>query len=69
MVHTISKNNLSRIIAYLAVEDGQEQVDYKTELRKYVPNYMIPNNIIVVDVLPKNDNGKIDRNRLKGFNG
>ena len=69
VVHTISKNNLSRIIAYLAVEDGQEQVDYKTELRKYVPNYMIPNNIIVVDVLPKNDNGKIDRNRLKGFNG
>lgn len=69
VVHTISKNNLSRIIAYLSVEDGQAEKDYKTELRKSVPGYMIPNSVIIMDVLPKNDNGKIDRSRLKDFNG
>ncbi len=69
VVHTISKNNLSRIIAYLAVEDEKAERDYKAELRQYVPNYMIPNSFTILDVLPKNANGKIDRNRLKDFNG
>lgn len=69
VVHTISKNNLSRIVGYVAVEDEKSDRDYRTELRKYVPNYMIPNRIIILNALPKNANGKIDRSRLKDFNG
>lgn len=69
VVHTISKNNLSKIIAYLAVENDDPSRDYKVELRHYVPNYMIPNTITILEVLPKNANGKIDRNRLKNFHG
>lgn len=63
VVHTMSKNNLSRIVAYVAVEEEEAERNYKAELRQYVPGYMIPNRIIILDVLPKNANGKIDRNR------
>lgn len=69
VVHTMSKNNLSKIVAYLAVDEEKEERDYKAELRQYVPNYMVPNSFIVLDVLPKNANGKIDRSRLKDSNG
>lgn len=69
VVHTVSRNNLSRIVAYLAVSDVGMERDYKAELRQYVPSYMIPNVITVVDALPKNANGKIDRNRLRELNG
>lgn len=69
VIHTVSKNNLSRIVGYVAVEDEKAERDYKSELRKYVPNYMVPNSIIILDMLPKNANGKIDRSRLRDFNG
>lgn len=69
VIHTMSKNNLSRIAAYIAVDEMDKERDYKSELRQYVPNYMIPNTITILDVLPKNANGKIDRNRLKDFHG
>lgn len=34
-------------------------------LRQLVPDYMVPNNVLILDVLPLNINGKIDRNRLR----
>lgn len=34
-------------------------------LRQLVPDYMVPNNVIILDVLPLNINGKIDRNGLR----
>lgn len=34
-------------------------------IRQLVPDYMVPNNVIKLNVLPLNINGKIDRNRLR----
>ncbi|MEG1483679.1 D-alanine--poly(phosphoribitol) ligase subunit DltA [Clostridium sp.] len=36
----------------------------KKELGKYIPSYMIPRNIKVIDEFPTNINGKIDRKKL-----
>lgn len=37
----------------------------KDDLAKMLPNYMIPNKYIILDSMPLNSNGKIDRNQLK----
>lgn len=37
----------------------------KDDLSKMLPNYMIPNKYIILDSMPLNSNGKIDRNQLK----
>ncbi|WP_042276423.1 D-alanine--poly(phosphoribitol) ligase subunit DltA [[Clostridium] dakarense] len=36
----------------------------KKELSKYLPQYMIPRNVTVIDEFPMNTNGKIDRKKL-----
>ena len=36
----------------------------KKELGEYIPSYMIPRNIKIIDSFPTNINGKIDRKRL-----
>ncbi len=65
VIHTVSKNNFSKIIAYVAIEGDLEKDYLRTELKKYLPQYMIPNDFSILEALPKNANGKIDRNRLK----
>ena len=37
----------------------------RKELAKGVPSYMLPSRWMILDGLPKNANGKIDRRRLK----
>ena len=37
----------------------------KQELKKLVPEYMIPKKIIFLDEMPLNNNGKIDKKKLK----
>ena len=39
-----------------------------TKLKKKVPNYMMPNEVIKLDKMPINSNGKIDRKKLKELN-
>ena len=36
----------------------------KKELGKYIPSYMIPRTIKIIDEFPTNINGKIDRKKL-----
>lgn len=44
--------------------DGDEAIQ---KLKKYLPEYMLPSKIILMDELPKNPNGKIDRTFLTNF--
>jgi thioesterase domain-containing protein/acyl carrier protein len=49
----------------IVMEPGTvKEIDIKDYLRKQLPDYMIPNRFILMDKLPLNPNGKIDRNRL-----
>lgn len=50
------------ILLYDGSADGES---IKAELKKRLPDYMIPGNIIHLDAMPMNANGKIDRQLLK----
>ncbi len=56
------------ICLYIRPAEVQDNQDVEKELRKYLkrnlPNFMHPRDIIVVKEFPKNPNGKIDRNAL-----
>jgi len=48
-----------------AVGDPVEPAQLREALRKALPTYMLPSRWLVLDGLPKNVNGKIDRKALK----
>lgn len=56
-----------KIIAHVATSHSES--DIKKILINKLPNYMVPKKIIKYDHLPKNANGKIDKNVLKENNG
>ncbi|MFI1920288.1 amino acid adenylation domain-containing protein [Nocardia sp. NPDC020380] len=60
----------ARLVAYVAVPDatveGRDQVSaaLRTALTAALPKYMVPASITVLEALPLNANGKVDRTRL-----
>jgi D-alanine--poly(phosphoribitol) ligase subunit 1 len=54
----------SKIIAFVNTTDKNDQ-KIKQDIIKYLPNYMSPDIFVFLDQLPKNQNGKIDRQYLK----
>lgn len=61
--------DLSRLLSAVVLENGvckEENViqEIRGDLRKLLPEYMIPSEIVVFNVLPLNDNQKIDRKKL-----
>jgi acyl carrier protein len=56
-----------RLVAYVVGEPGQPAVGV-TQLQRYVkeklPEYMVPQVFVLLDELPLNANGKVDRNAL-----
>ena len=57
-------NGINSICAYIVSEKEINGSYVKNELRKFLPDYMIPNFIIFIDTLPININGKVDTNQL-----
>jgi len=54
-----------KIVAFVSAKDNIEENDIKKLLQDLLPSYMIPNIIEVLEHLPKNPNGKIDKVFLK----
>ena len=55
------------IKAFVVVDNSQDANYVKTELEKYIPAYMMPKTIKIIDKLPINQNGKVDRKALSGL--
>ena len=53
------------IKAYITIDDEISAEYVKVELRKVLPEYMIPKVIEVLESIPINNNGKYDRKKLK----
>jgi len=53
------------IIAYCEVSKNLSFVDFRTELMKNLPAYMIPGKLVQVEQMAMNPNGKIDRLHFK----
>ncbi|MFL0800290.1 MAG: LLM class flavin-dependent oxidoreductase [Agarilytica sp.] len=54
-----------RLVAYL-VPNGiaPDPNDIRDHLRKDLPEYMVPNDVVVLDAMPLTPNGKVDRKQL-----
>jgi len=62
------RNNVAygKIIAFIATENSNLDSNViKVQLKKVLPEYMLPNQCEFLECLPKNANGKIDRVKLK----
>lgn len=65
VVAKYNDNLIVKSIKAFVVVCNNQDVDYiKNELKKNIPLYMIPKTIKIVDKLPINKNGKIDRKAL-----
>ncbi len=64
-----SRDGASLIVAVVASRSGLPTGTIRKELARLVPSYMFPERIDVLDRLPKNANGKIDRSLLKARYG
>ncbi|WP_340150535.1 AMP-binding protein [uncultured Sneathiella sp.] len=53
-----------KLIGFIASSDEVDEKDLKAKLGSLLPEYMIPSTIIVKSELPKNANGKVDRQTL-----
>jgi D-alanine--poly(phosphoribitol) ligase subunit 1 len=60
-------NGFGQIKAFLKLNITKTSDTIKKDIRGILSSYMIPRTIVIVDEIPKNNNGKIDRNALKGI--
>lgn len=51
----------------LFIEENLEKADINEKISHLVPEYMLPNKVIVMEKMPINANGKIDRVKLKEY--
>ena len=58
-------DGISQIIAIVASRNGISSAEVRGQLSNSLPPYMVPARVDVVDRLPRNANGKIDRNLIK----
>jgi len=56
----------ARLVAYISLQAGLhcETAELRERLSTALPDYMVPGAIVVLDTLPLNANGKIDRKAL-----
>lgn len=55
---------LGQAILLLVVIDGSSQEDIAKQCQQQLPNFMVPQKVLITDSLPRNPNGKIDRKSL-----
>lgn len=62
VVHT--HHTEKRLIAYIATNSQQLEQHFRDYLQQKLPDYMVPSAFILLDALPLNTNGKVDRQAL-----
>jgi len=65
VIYRKTDDRFGDIIAFIAANDGIDEGDIKLQLNGELPEYMIPTKYVILDRLPWNQNGKVDRNRLR----
>jgi amino acid adenylation domain-containing protein len=66
VVAAADARGVKRLVAYVVAEDGIESTPeaLKHRMQQQLPPYMVPSVFIMLESLPLNSNGKIDRQRL-----
>ena len=60
-------NGLSKLIGVVEKKEEITPLQIAEDLKSYLPKYMIPGQFYILNSLPKNANGKIDRMKLKSL--
>ncbi len=59
-----------RLVAYIVASGSAPDTgDLKNYLRQQLPEYMVPNDVVVLDAMPLTPNGKLDRKQLPSPQG
>lgn len=64
VVYIDNRNTKAKIIACIC-SSNKDSDNINNELKNFLPLYMMPDIFLYYDQLPKNQNGKIDRNELR----
>jgi len=67
VVYQTLGDGLGQILAFVAAHPDAAAEDLLKQVAAIVPSYMVPRRITLIDPLPKNANGKIDRGALSGM--
>jgi amino acid adenylation domain-containing protein len=62
---TESEEKPKRLIAYVKPNNSYDEQQLKANLKRELPNYMIPSSFIIIDNIPLLPNGKVDKKALK----
>lgn len=54
-----------KLIAFVASSEGTDEGSLLRWLADSIPDYMLPNKLVMMQELPKNPNGKVDRHQLR----
>lgn len=65
-LHSV-QDEISLIVAVVAARNGLQADVIRKQVSNMVPAYMVPGRVDVLDRLPRNENGKIDRRLLKSL--
>ena len=58
-------NGFDRIVGVVCLQEDVAESTIRDDLKPIIPDYMIPSKFFFEQELPKNPNGKVDRNKLK----
>jgi len=64
LLEPTGSEGLTELVAFIESEVDIELSDLRKYLEKRVPSYMIPKRFVRMDSLPRNDRGKIDREKI-----
>ncbi|WNV84707.1 amino acid adenylation domain-containing protein [Umezawaea sp. Da 62-37] len=69
VVELVDESTSARLVAFVSPAPGRQVDD--DSLRGFaadrLPDYMVPHEVVVLDGLPRNNNGKVDRLALRGL--
>jgi len=58
----------ARLVGYVVAEDRKDldASELRAVMKQWLPDYMVPSAIVIIDAIPLSPNGKVDRNALGG---
>jgi D-alanine--poly(phosphoribitol) ligase subunit 1 len=56
---------MEELVAFVVLAEGGEPASVLSTLRRQLPPYMIPKRVVAVEVMPRSDRGKVDREGLR----
>jgi D-alanine--poly(phosphoribitol) ligase subunit 1 len=65
VVYQRTHSTHGKIMAFVACAEGIAEAAILELARKALPDYMVPSSVVILSELPKNQNGKVDRVRLR----